>query len=114
MPSTRVYKTPTDLLASIQPGESVLVINAVAADPETGADATDELTVLTGGDSLGNSASAFLVYGVTGSERYAFFDLNKLPESYGVEIVVRDTGTGVVHSRSLFSGTLGNQPQSLD
>lgn len=100
-----------DLVAALDPTESVLLVRPLGFDSETEEERAEEIAVLSATEGLGTKSQAFLVYGIAHTGRYSFFDMNNLPADYVIELVMSSKSTGRILSKNRWEGTSGNQPQ---
>ena len=103
--------TAADLVNMLDPTESVLLVRPLGFDSETEEERAEQIAILSATEGLGNKSQAFLAFGIPGSGRYSFFDMNHLPPNYVVDLVISDRTNNRILSKNHWEGTSGNQPQ---
>lgn len=104
-------KKASDLLA--EAGEETVLVVRSTSDLDTQEDLEEQIALFSSNAGVSQGSVAYLVYGIPGTDQYVFFDLNKLPATYRVTLITGNT-SGEVHSKSMWEGTSGNQPQPID
>lgn len=69
-----------------------------------------QLDILHRPEAVGKENVAYLAFGVPGTSSYTLYDLNNLPD--GIKVCVSIERNEVCVSKTEFSGSLGNNPQS--
>lgn len=91
-------------------GQSYIVVNSLTDDDGQLSTVIDLFHLP---ESMGMSGKpvAYLVYGLPGTNQFAFMDLNKLPDN--LRVVVEVLQDDQCMSRSEFVGKLGNSQQPV-